>query len=152
MADIRVEWEPPKVYRYDRLRTVTVEAALEPGTTAMEVNSQIIPWLDQQRATWGPGYGYELGGEAETAGESQQSIGVKLPIAGLIIVMLLIAQFNSIRKPAIILMTIPLAMIGVTIGLLVAKVVLRIYDVARHYFAGRNCHQQRDCAHRPNTN
>ena len=32
--------------------------------------------------------------------------------------MLLVAQFNSIRKPAIILMTIPLGLIGVTVGLL----------------------------------
>jgi multidrug efflux pump subunit AcrB len=38
----------------------------------------------------------------------------------MIIVLLLVAQFNSIRKPAIILLTIPLGVVGVVIGLLVA--------------------------------
>jgi multidrug efflux pump subunit AcrB len=45
----------------------------------------------------------------------------KLPIAGLIIVLLLVGQFNSIRKPLIILITIPMGIIGVVIGLLVAR-------------------------------
>jgi multidrug efflux pump subunit AcrB len=44
---------------------------------------------------------------------------VKLPIAGLIIIMLLVWQFNSLRKSLIVLTTIPLALIGVVIGLLV---------------------------------
>ena len=65
------------------------------------------------------GYSYALGGEVETSVKSQQSISEKLPIAGLIILLLLVSQFNSIRKPAIILLTIPLGLIGVVIGLLV---------------------------------
>jgi len=35
--------------------------------------------------------------------------------------LLLVGQFNSIRRPIIILLTIPLGMIGVTVGLLVAR-------------------------------
>ena len=42
-----------------------------------------------------------------------------MPIAILIIVLLLVAQFNSIRRPLIIMATIPLALIGVFAGLLV---------------------------------
>ena len=38
----------------------------------------------------------------------------------MIIVLLLVSQFNSIRRPLIILMTIPLALIGVAIGLVIA--------------------------------
>ena len=54
------------------------------------------------------GYVYGLGGEFETSGKGNRSIGEKLPIAGLIIVLLLVGQFNSIRRPLIILLTIPL--------------------------------------------
>ncbi len=43
-----------------------------------------------------------------------------MPVAGLIILLLLVTQFNSIRRPAIILLTIPLGLIGVVIGLHVA--------------------------------
>jgi multidrug efflux pump subunit AcrB len=46
---------------------------------------------------------------------------VKLPIAGLAIVLLLVAQFNSFRKPAIILITIPMGVIGVVIGLVLLR-------------------------------
>ena len=63
------------------------------------------------------GYFWEFGGEAETSGKGNASIGAKLPIAGLMILFLLVAQFNSLRKPLIILLTIPLGLIGVVIGL-----------------------------------
>lgn len=92
-----------------------------PGLTATEVNSILEPWLREQEKKWGFGYFWEFGGEAETAGKSQDSIGEKLPIAGLIIVLLLVGQFNSVRRPLIILLTIPLGIIGVVVGLLIAR-------------------------------
>lgn len=67
------------------------------------------------------GYRYELGGEAESSGKANQSIADKLPIAIAIILLLLVAQFNSLRKPLIILITIPLGFIGVIFGLLIAQ-------------------------------
>jgi len=45
----------------------------------------------------------------------------QLPVAGLVIVLLLVTQFNSLRRPLIILITIPLGLIGVVIGLLVMR-------------------------------
>ena len=85
------------------------------------MNAQLAPWLEQQKQTWGPGYSWEFGGEAESSGESNESIQVKLPYAVLIIVLLMVGQFNSIRRPLIILLTIPLSIVGVTFGLLVAR-------------------------------
>ena len=120
VADIEVAWQPAKIKRRDRLRTVTVEAATQPGVTATEINNVLRPWLEEQQQSWGLGYFWEFGGEAETSGKAQASIKEKLPIAGLIILLLLVGQFNSIRRPAIILLTIPLGVIGVVIGLLVA--------------------------------
>jgi multidrug efflux pump len=46
---------------------------------------------------------------------------VKLPVAGLAIVLLLVGQFNSFRRPAIILITIPMGIIGVVIGLILLR-------------------------------
>ena len=120
VADIEVVWQPAKILRRDRLKTVTVSSGLEPGITALGVFEQLRGWLDEESALWPVGYNYEYGGEYEASVEGNQSIGEKLPIAGLIIVLLLVGQFNSIRRPLIILMTIPLGLIGVVIGLLVA--------------------------------
>ncbi|MEE9156616.1 MAG: efflux RND transporter permease subunit [Gemmatimonadota bacterium] len=121
VADAEIAWEPARIWRRDRLRTVTVRSQLEPGTTAAQVNAQLIPWLESESRGWGVGYRWEIGGEAETSGESNASIAEKLPIAAVIIIMLLVAQFNSIRRPLIILMTIPLGVIGVVFGLLIAR-------------------------------
>lgn len=121
VADLDIVWQPAKIMRRDRLQTVTVEAGLIPGLTATEVNSQLEPWLEEQEKNWGFGYFWELGGEAEKSGKSQKSIGAKLPVAGLLIVLLLVGQFNSVRRPLIILLTIPLGIIGVVAGLLIAR-------------------------------
>jgi multidrug efflux pump len=118
VADIRVEWEPAEIFRRDRIKTVTVDTELAPGVTATEVTRELIPWLDEQSASWPRGYTYELGGENETSGKANASIQEQLPVAGLIIVILLVGQFNSFRKPLIIMATIPLGMIGVISGLL----------------------------------
>lgn len=121
VADIEVAWEPAQILRRDGLKTVSVGAQLTPGMTASEGFAKLQPWLDEQSAQWPAGYRYELGGEAESSGKANQSIGEKLPMAAFIILILLVAQFNSLRKPAIILATIPLGMIGVIIGLLTAQ-------------------------------
>lgn len=80
-----------------------------------------MPWLEQTSNDWPADYQYELGGEAEDSGDANASIVEKLPIAGMIILLLLVGQFNSIRRPLIILTTIPLGVIGVVIGLLLAN-------------------------------
>ena len=121
VADIELAWQPSKILRRDRLKTVTVEADLEPGYTANEVNQLLTPWLEEQSAGWPLGYSWEIGGEDEASSKANESISAKLPIAGLIIVLLLVMQFNSLRRPAIILITIPLGLIGVVIGLLVMR-------------------------------
>ena len=121
VADVILEWEPARVQRFNRLRTVTVESALAPGYTATELNNLLAPWLEEQSAAWDLGYAWDFGGEYEVSGRSRRSIAAKLPIAGLIIILLLVGQFNSIRKPLIILITIPLGLIGVVFGLIVAR-------------------------------
>jgi len=117
VADIEVVWQPASIHRRDRLRSISVEAALKDGTTATDVNAVLEPWLNEEKTQWGLSYFWQFGGEAEASGKGNSSIVEKLPIAGLGIVLLLVAQFNSIRRPLIILLTIPLGLIGVVIGL-----------------------------------
>jgi multidrug efflux pump subunit AcrB len=121
VADIEINWQPAKIKRYNRLKTVTVEAGLKSGVTATEINNVLKPWLEEEKKNWGLGYSWEFGGEAETSSKANESIKVKLPVAALIIILLLVGQFNSIRRPIIILITIPLGLIGVVTGLLLAN-------------------------------
>ncbi|MCD4760714.1 efflux RND transporter permease subunit, partial [bacterium] len=121
VADIEVVWEPSKILRRNRLKTVTVQSDVVEGANAIAISQKLEAWLREESKDWGIGYTYELGGEQESANEANQSIMDKLPIAGMIILLLLVGQFNSIRRPIIILTTIPLGLIGVIIGLLIAR-------------------------------
>ena len=121
VADAAIEWESANIRRRDRLKTVTVQADLAPGVTATEVIAELQPWLESESADWGLGDSWEFGGEVETSIDANQSIGAKVPVAILIIIVLLVGQFNSLRKPTIILVTIPLGLIGVVIGLIVMR-------------------------------
>jgi multidrug efflux pump subunit AcrB len=121
VADIDIVWEPAKILRRDGLKAITVGAQVKPGLTAAEGFNAIRPWLEQASVHWPFGFRYELGGDAESSQKGNQSIADKLPIAVFIILFLLVAQFNSIRKSIIILTTIPLGLIGVTAGLLLAQ-------------------------------
>ena len=121
VADVRLTFEAGVIERRDRERTMTLKVSLRPDVTAAEVSQELSPWLAQQSAAWPPAFRYEEGGESEESGEANASIAAKLPIAGMLIILLLVSQFNSIRRPIIILTTIPLGMIGVTFGLLAAR-------------------------------
>lgn len=121
VADIRLTFEPGIIERRDRERTLTLKAQLNDGFTATEVNAELLPWLAGASETWRAGYAYEVGGESETSSDANASIAAKLPLALMVIILLLVFQFNSIRRPIIILLTIPLGLIGVTFGLLVAQ-------------------------------
>jgi len=121
IADFEMGWEAPLIKRRNRLKTVVVSCKLEPGITATEVAARFVPGLREDATHWPPGYRFEVGGETETSGKSQQSIAVKMPIAMMMIVLLLVGQFNSLRRPTIILATLPLGLIGVSVGMLITQ-------------------------------
>ncbi len=121
VADVEVVWEPARVERRDRERTVTIQAQLRPGVTAAEIAAEFGPWLAEFSQTWRSEYRYEEGGETEKADEANAAIIAAVPLAGMAILLLLMLQFNSFRRTGIVLITIPLGLIGITIGLLVAN-------------------------------
>lgn len=121
VANVELVFESGIIERRDRDRTQSLNVQLRPGATAAEVAAILKPWLAETASDWPAGYDYEIGGETESSGDANASIAAQLPMAGMIILLLLVGQFNSLRRPAIILSTIPLGLIGVTFGLLVAN-------------------------------
>lgn len=121
VADVEVVWEPARIERRDRERTITVQAQLIPGVTAAEIAAVFGPWLAEYSNSWDGSYRYEEGGETEKADQANASIIAALPYAGMAILLLLMFQFNSFRRTGIVLVTIPLGLIGITAGLLLAQ-------------------------------
>jgi multidrug efflux pump subunit AcrB len=121
IASAEVVWEPSKILRRNSSRSVSVIADIAPGVLASDVLSELLPWLEEASTSWPVGTRYELGGEDEASSKANRSIGEKLPVGAGLIVLLLVIQFNSFRKPLIVLLTVPLGLIGVILGLLVAR-------------------------------
>ncbi len=118
VADISLEWVFAKILRRDLKRSITIESQIKENALSSEIIKELEPWLAEQSKTWKSGYDYELGGDAESGNDAMGAIAEQLPISFAIIIILLVLQFNSFRNSVIILSTIPLAIIGVSFGLL----------------------------------
>ena len=121
VASIIPQWQYAKINRLNLSRTIIITSKLREGGNASSVMEAVTPWLDEQKKTWPQGYKYDLGGDAKQSAESMGSVIGYLPLSGFIIVLLLIIQFNSFRKMIMVVLTIPLAVIGVVVGLLIFR-------------------------------
>ncbi|NOR12309.1 MAG: AcrB/AcrD/AcrF family protein [Candidatus Aminicenantes bacterium] len=84
-------------------------------TTIKVVDQAIIPLKDL------PGYFISWGGQLEDSSRAQAAIAKSLPVFFGLMVLIIIFLFNAVREPLIIWLTVPLAIIGVTLGLLLFK-------------------------------
>lgn len=121
VATIKVVFEESKIIRRDRLKTITVGSEISQESNAIEIFDKLKPWLDEYSKSFELGYYYEFGGEYEASKKANESIVENLPIAFMSILLLMVAQFNSIRKPIIILSAIPLGIVGVSFGLYITN-------------------------------
>ncbi len=119
VASIVPQWQYAKIKRLDIDRTINVSSELSASGNASQIMSQMKPYLLEVSKEWPKGYTYKFGGDAENTAENLGAVISYLPLSGFIIILLLIIQFNSVRKTFMIASTIPLGIIGVVIGLLI---------------------------------
>jgi len=120
VADVDLLWQPAVIIRKDGLDTITVQAETTKDVSAIELADRIDSWLIKEKEHWPVGFSYEFGGEMEGSSDANRAIMREVPLAFLLILLLLVAQFNSLRRAFVILVTIPFGFIGVVIGLLVS--------------------------------
>ncbi len=119
VASIIPQWQYAKVLRFNLDRTIMVSSELRADGNASAITAAITPWLNEEMKSWPVGYSYQFAGDAKNTAENMGAVFKYLPLSGFIIVLLLIIQFNSFRKMAMVTLTIPLGIIGVVIGLLI---------------------------------
>ncbi|MFD0858626.1 efflux RND transporter permease subunit [Roseovarius aquimarinus] len=116
VADIELVNGFSRIERENLVRTVTVQGrSSEMG--AEDMAPLIADRLDALRADLPPGHSIEFDGILVQSGEGRAALAANMPLCLAIIVILLIAQFNSLRRPAVILATVPLIVVGVALGL-----------------------------------
>lgn len=118
VSRVDVDWENPVVVRRNRLPTITVHADPRSGLPSHLLN-RVRPKIEQIALP--QGYSREWGGEYEDSRDARAALAKTLPAPLLVIVLIVVCLFNSIRSTLLICLTVPLALIGVTAGLLVTK-------------------------------
>ncbi|OZV67678.1 efflux RND transporter permease subunit [Winogradskyella aurantia] len=119
VASIEPQWQYAKIKRLDIDRTIVISSELNTDGNASAIMKEVTPWIEEVSKTWPEGYTYKFGGDAENTAENMGAVLGYLPLSGFIIILLLIIQFNSVRKTIMVASTIPLGIIGVVIGLLI---------------------------------
>lgn len=115
ISDFEVDFEDEIVWRRNRKRTITIFADPAVGQ-ATSLFSRLRPQIEAIELP--PGYALEWGGEYEDTNNAQAGIAASLPVFLLMMVLVTITLFNSLRQPLVIWLCVPLALIGVTAGLL----------------------------------
>jgi multidrug efflux pump subunit AcrB len=106
-----------KIQRYDRERSVTIDAATEEGANRARITAAIVRQLDG--LDWPVGYRYRLGGEAESSSESFSGLGTAAIVALFGIFAVLVIEFGSFRSTLIVLTVVPIGIVGGFLALLV---------------------------------
>jgi multidrug efflux pump subunit AcrB len=110
-----VVWEDPMVMRRDRFPTVTVHADPRSGLPSQMFN-RVRSKIEQ--IEFPEGYALEWGGEYEDSREARAALARPLPFVMGLMVLIVVCLFNSLRTTLLIWLVMPLAIIGVTLGLL----------------------------------
>ena len=111
-------WADEVVERRQRKRTLTVVTDPNHGS-APALLDRLRPLIEG--LPFPPGYYVEWGGEYESTVDAQTALAAPIPIFVGIMVLIVIGLFNAIRQPLVIWLTVPLAIIGVTAGLLLTN-------------------------------
>ncbi|WP_165667045.1 efflux RND transporter permease subunit [Metapseudomonas otitidis] len=109
------------IWHRNRLPTVTVRADIYDKSLPASLVTQIQPTLEPIRAELPSGYLLEVGGTVEDSARGQKSVNAGVPLFIVVVLTLLMLQLKSFSRSAMVFLTAPLGLIGVTLFLLVFR-------------------------------
>src|SRR5688572_16594864 len=118
---------PARIDHLDRERVITIEANTD-GRPLNEVSNAIIERV-RANVPLPPGYTLTEGGETESQTEIFTQMIIALGVAVMLMYFVLVIQFGSFLEPFSILLSLPLSLIGVMLGLAIAGETLNIMSM-----------------------
>jgi multidrug efflux pump subunit AcrB len=115
VSGFAMEMEDPILMRRNRLPTITVHAEQATGL-ASTLRNRIVSQIEEIPLP--PGYRMEWGGEFEDSSRAQAALASALPTFVLLMVLIVLMLFNSLRITLMIWLVVPLALLGIVVGLL----------------------------------
>jgi HAE1 family hydrophobic/amphiphilic exporter-1 len=125
VADIVSSVGPSEIVREDLTRQVQVSANIS-GAQLGNIAAEVQAAIDSIQVP--AGYRITSGGDAEQLAETGAAAGQALLLAVIFIYLVLASQFGSFLQPIAIMMALPLSLIGVMLGLLVAGSTLNMFS------------------------
>jgi HAE1 family hydrophobic/amphiphilic exporter-1 len=123
VADVVATTGPSEIHRADQVRVAIVSANLRDidlGTAVREVSTMVAADAKTSSAL-GPGIGLHIGGQGEELSQSIQSLLFAFGLAIFLVYLVMASQFESLLHPFVILFTIPLALVGAILALLITR-------------------------------
>ena len=125
LVDLAESIAPPKLYRYNRFVSATISAGLAEGKT-------IGDGLDEMdriaKQTLDETFRTALAGDSKEFRESSSSLIFAFGLALLLIYLILAAQFESFKDPFVIMLTVPLAICGALLFMLLGGQTMNIFS------------------------
>ncbi len=118
-ATIQETTSVDSIGRENQSQYVTVTAAIEDGYNATLLSRKLSDKLDDFKATLPDGISVEIDGESTTVNGMVEQMLLLLLLGLVFIYLVMVAQFQSLLSPFIVLFTVPLAFTGGLIGLLI---------------------------------
>lgn len=122
VSSFELVWEDAQIMRRDRKRTLTLMADHDilSDDTAANLLKRVKPQIEAIPLP--TGYSLSWGGELEAQTKAQKALFGSLPLGYLVMFVITVLLFNSSRDALVIWACVPLAIIGVTLGLLLIGV------------------------------
>lgn len=108
------------LWRRDRAPTISVRADIHADRQPAEVVEELAPAIAAIDAQLPPGYRIETGGTVEDAGKGQASVMLGMPLFAIAVITVLMFQLGSFARTLMVVLTAPLGIVGVALGLLVS--------------------------------
>ncbi|WP_223428014.1 efflux RND transporter permease subunit [Alcanivorax limicola] len=118
VARIYADWEPAGIGRRDGARVFSIATNLADGYSFSQVLNGLEARLAEQPLP--EGTRLEYGGDSQGSGDANKALATSAPVGILLLMFFLVWQFNSFRRVGIILLTVPMAAVGIIPGLVIS--------------------------------
>ncbi len=118
IADVKLKPEISEIRRYDRKPVVMVKSYVRPQYGSGSVQQKLEAFIKDSQFE---GVEITYGGDTDTIKRYLSGLGSAAVFAVIVIYIILLIQFNSFIQPFVIMMTLPLALLGVVFGLLISQ-------------------------------
>jgi len=117
ISTLEPEWQTSRLVRRNGVRTLTVRSFVQEGHYASEILKSAMPAIQALRLP--PGYRIEYGGDKLNTEETMPEMITALSISLVLIFLTLLIQFRKVSEALIVMSSIPLALPGAVLGLIV---------------------------------